>query len=118
MSPGNNITYLCSNEFLRLRKVTEKRIRNVLHVDTLNTYLAAAVAPKGLRIIVKPAVGRNIARWDSILTNASLQLTRVVLDHYRSSSKKFMNQESQIAASLNLSSSQSAALEARIQKME
>lgn len=58
--------------------------------------------------MLKPATSKmaahHIARWDSVLKNASLELARILIDHYESSEKSLRNTEKQIRMSPELTS--------------
>lgn len=58
----------------------------ILHVKTLKTYLEAGVAPRGVRLSLSPAVhnlsSTEIKTWESILNSATLDLTKLISEHY------------------------------------
>lgn len=94
-----------SKHFLRLRKLTEKRIRSELHVSALARYLTAEVAPKGLRVKLKPATAElspsNMRKWQQVLDNASLQLTQIILNHYEAMSHSLRQEEEVLSQELS-----------------
>lgn len=80
-----------------MRRAVEKRVRYELHTATLETYLAASIAPKGLNLFLRPATSQlsnnNAKRWQDTLQKSSLELLRITVNHYRSALKSLMNEE-------------------------
>lgn len=80
-----------------------------MHVSALNAYVSESVVPKGLMIVHHPAVKlspTHQAKWDDALKNASLNLTRIILNHYEHSAKSLSNTVRQLLSQSRLSSEQ------------
>lgn len=60
-------------------------MRHDLHVRTLKIYLKAGIAPRGLLLSLTPSMHtfnkRETQNWNETLKSASLQLTKIVVDH-------------------------------------
>lgn len=70
---------------MALRKIVDKRVRFEMHASNLETYITSGSTPRGLRVYLEPAMGtfsrHERQQWSSILNDASLGLTRVVMQH-------------------------------------
>lgn len=60
-------------------------MRHDLHVRTLKIYLKAGITPRGLLLSLTPSMHtfnkRETQNWNETLKSASLQLTKIVVDH-------------------------------------
>lgn len=103
-----------SKNFQNARKLAEKRIRFEMHVSALTHYLNESVVPKGLMLSLEPATSElspsDQARWKNVLTSASLELTSIVLDHYKSEAKSVHQQETNLVPLLTKQESDSLEL--------
>lgn len=76
-----------------------------MHVSALAQYLTAAVAPRGLRIRIKPATTElspsNMNKWKQVLDKASLQLTEIILNHYETTAHSLRKKEELLSQELS-----------------
>lgn len=61
-----------------------------MHAAYLKYYLDAHIAPKGLQITLKPSMTvlsqSELERWNTVLTNASLELVKITIEHCETAS--------------------------------
>lgn len=95
-----------SREFLKLRKVIEKRVRYECHVATLDVYHACNIVPKGLRICLEPATCEMSAplktKWKNTLHEASKKLLDIIIQHHNSCLLSIVDEENKILAEICL----------------
>lgn len=76
-----------------------------MHVTSLTHYLIESAVPKCLMLNLEPATPElsphNQTRWKNVLTSASLELTGIVLDYYKSEIKSVNKQEENLVPLLN-----------------
>lgn len=108
------------SNFLKIRKLVDKRIRHELHVSSLKTYLLANTAPRGLRLMVKPSMtnfsNTEIQEWNKILNHATIELTKVTVQHCERTLTSLKNQERYLKNNFPLSESETIELDAFEQK--
>lgn len=94
-----------SKNFLKARKIVDKRVRYQCHLSTLILYRRCDV-PKGLRIYVKaatPDMSQELkARWALCIHEASKELLNIVIDHDNSQLEHILSEERKLTNQVDL----------------
>lgn len=103
-----------SRRFLEIRKLVDKRIRHESHAAYLETCLDARIAPRGLQIVFPPSTTNlsesDLKKWNTVLTNASLDLVKIVKNHCQATSTNVKRLEGNLLRDNELSPHENAAL--------
>lgn len=87
--------------------MVDKRIRHELHVQSLEQYVLAGTAPKGLRLSLTPSMHNfaegEMKRWNEILDHATQELTKVTIEHCRKTLNALTDEERYLRNNFSLS---------------
>lgn len=103
-----NLTF-SDPSFLKLPKLTGKRIRHEFHCTALRVHLGAGVPPKWLRLLHRPSMNdlnshERTVRL-SVLNNASLELVRLTINDCDKKATELRDEEDNFLKSDSLTSS-------------